>query len=471
MKLKKAQVLIMMSLLIFLGISSSLVHAESTVYWTNLTNDLLSRSNVDGGLKENLNPTAYQSPFFAAVERAAVPADPTKPGKVYFTDIGDPLNPNDQTIRVMNLDGSNMRVLFHSFNGLTNQPTDIKLDGRGRMFWTDTHWLTPGIHSAKTDGTDHRWEIDIYSLRKPDFDPSNALTYEFVGVWGLALDMVNEKLYWTDYTSKDIHSANLYESLPGTGITSSVVRVAAGFPGLRGIAVDPGDPGIPSSGKIFVTTSFAGDIMSVDSADGTKTTLINGGLGTDLQRPMDIDVDPVFHKIYFTDHNDGKVYSADDDGFNVIVLHALETQQYDKKGRLKIRTQDLLGIALSLDPLATPPTGTGTGATATSPGTGTGSTPPSTPSVTEPVMNSASYRPDKEELRIDASMPVTSEPVSYHVEIRDGGSGILLYQTGSFSSGTPISVKVDVPLSSTNIQAIAVASNATSSAVSSVVIE
>lgn len=456
MKVLKLQVALFISVLMLVGISGSLVHAESSIYWTNLTNNLLSRSNVDGSLKEDINPTSYQSPLFSAIERAGVPTDPTKQGKIYFTDQGDPENLDDQTIRVMNLDGSNVKVLFHSFNGLTRQPTDIKLDGRGRMFWTDTHWLTAGIHSANTDGTDHRWEIDIYSLRKPNFGQGIGQALEYAGAWGLALDMVNEKMYWTDFSSRDIHSADLYEAFPGAGITGSVIQVASGFPGLRGIAVDSGDPGTPGSLKLFVTTSSAGDIMSINPVDGAKTTLINANFGTDLQRPMDIEVDPVFHKIYFTDHNDGKVYRADDDGFNVVVVHALEDQIYDKKGRLKTKTHDLLGIALSLDPLVTPPADTGD------------TTPPSTPSVTEPTISSVVYRSDKEELRIDASMPATSEPVSYYIEIRDTGSGALLFKTENFASGTPILLKVDLLLSSTNMEASAFASNGTVSSLSPV---
>ncbi|KAG1656297.1 Low-density lipoprotein receptor-related protein 4 [Nymphon striatum] len=146
------------------------------IYWSDVTNDSISRSHWNGSNQEIVIERNVNKPAGLAIDWV------TK--KLYWTDDGS------NRIEVSNLDGS-MRSILVWID--LDKPRDIIVDPiGGYMYWTD--WgEVPKIERAGMDGT-QRTVIVGTNLTWPN---------------GLAIDYENETLYWTDAGMKAIECSNL----------------------------------------------------------------------------------------------------------------------------------------------------------------------------------------------------------------------------------------------------------------------
>nr|XP_006819580.1 PREDICTED: low-density lipoprotein receptor-related protein 4-like [Saccoglossus kowalevskii] len=146
------------------------------IYWTDVTLNTINRAKWDGSEQEVVVATSMESPAGIAIDWI------TK--KIYWTDAGT------DRIEVSNLDGSMRKVLI--WENL-DRPRDIIVDPiRGYIYWTD--WgVSPKIESIGMDGLD-RLSVIYENLTWPN---------------GLAIDHEREKLYWADAGLKTIEYSDL----------------------------------------------------------------------------------------------------------------------------------------------------------------------------------------------------------------------------------------------------------------------
>jgi DNA-binding beta-propeller fold protein YncE len=183
--------------------------------------DLILSANLDG---TSVQTTLELSGFCGgiALDRDA--------GKIYFTELGlDQAVPSDRVLRA-NLDGSNIENLIEvpdheSTYAIALDPAD------GKVYWTDTR--SRAVHRANLDGSNietliseenRYWSMaldlqnrkmylgQISSIDRADLDGSNLerVLYNYnSNHFGIALDVANGKMYWTEMSHGNIKRANL----------------------------------------------------------------------------------------------------------------------------------------------------------------------------------------------------------------------------------------------------------------------
>ncbi|XP_043938468.1 low-density lipoprotein receptor-related protein 4 isoform X2 [Protopterus annectens] len=149
---------------------------EESIYWTDVTTDSINRARWDGSRQEIVVDSSLESPAGLAIDWVT--------HKLYWTDAGT------DRIEVSNADGSMRTVLI--WENL-DRPRDIVVDPVGGfMYWTD--WgANPKIERAGMDAS-NRIVIVASNLTWPN---------------GLAIDYETERLYWADAGMKTIELANL----------------------------------------------------------------------------------------------------------------------------------------------------------------------------------------------------------------------------------------------------------------------
>ena len=256
----------------------------SHIYWTDWkwgSTDWeagkIQRANLDDSNIEDL-VTGLDGPRNIALDMANQ--------KMYWTSSDRLAEANK--IQRADLDGTNIEDL------ITGQVSDIALDvANTKMYWTD--WETDKIRRADLDGTNI---VDILTTSSDLF--------------GIALDVVNQKIYYAEYVSVPTGDGSWYENviirranLDGTNIVDIVDGAYGGD-----IALDV------AGGKIYYqTTWLLGESAQIRRAnlDGTNDEHIVTGY------PLDIALDVAHQKIYWV-HNDDetqKIQRANLDGTNI----------------------------------------------------------------------------------------------------------------------------------------------------------
>ena len=172
------------------------------------------------------------------------------------------------------LDGSNVEDLITRLY----QPEGIALDVvNGKMYWTDS---------------------DAGTIQRADLDGSNVedLITRLDQPVGIALDVVNGKMYWTDSDAGTIQRADL----DGSNVEDLITRLYQ----PEGIALDV------VNGKMYWTDSDAGTIQRAD-LDGSNVEYLS------WEWPVGIALDVVNGKMYWTNSDAGTIQRADLDGSNV----------------------------------------------------------------------------------------------------------------------------------------------------------
>ena len=202
----------------------------SHIYWTDRNTHKIQRANLDGSNVETL--VTLGEDVFAGPYGLALDVDG---GKIYWTD--DKRNSRIERIRRANLDGSNIETII--FSRIRPSSLALDVDG-GKIYWTDQN----NIRRANLDGsnietliTEWSWSprspelaLDAdrgkiywiaYDIRRANLDGSNIetlitedeLDYDphdsiATGLTGLALDVDESKMYWTDSVGR-LRWANL----------------------------------------------------------------------------------------------------------------------------------------------------------------------------------------------------------------------------------------------------------------------
>ncbi|XP_063374859.1 low-density lipoprotein receptor-related protein 4 [Cydia amplana] len=157
-------------------------HNSNSIFWTDVEKDTINRAYLDGSNQTVVVGSNLISPAGLAYDWLT--------DKLYWTDAGT------NRIEVANANGS-MRTLLAWEN--IDKPRDIVLDPTGGvMYWSD--WgLSPCIERADMDGGNRE----------------RLITGDMVWPNGLALDLDQQRIYWTDGGNKTIE----YARFDGTGRT------------------------------------------------------------------------------------------------------------------------------------------------------------------------------------------------------------------------------------------------------------
>lgn len=129
-------------------------------------------------------------------------------------------------------------------------------------------------------------------VQKSDIDGSNLgeFTTSTIGLYGIATDVTNNKIYYTNVVTDEILTAGLDGSSPTVLLNNS-----DGIDGPRGIAIDG------TNNKIYWAEAISGKIKKAD-LDGSNIEEVIIG----LLSPVDVALDLVNNKIYWSDNGVGQ---------------------------------------------------------------------------------------------------------------------------------------------------------------------
>jgi DNA-binding beta-propeller fold protein YncE len=272
--------------------------AGSKLYWT-ASSGKIKRANLDGSGRENVVPGGLESPMDLAL------AD----GNVYWTQ-------GNGSVRFVNLKGQ--KVVRNISTGL-DTPGSLVIGG-GKVYWTEKTGESGGtINSANLNGSG---VTELASI--------------FATPMGIAVDVTNSKLYWTNSAGR-IQSANL----DGSRITNELqnlaspmdIALAGGnaywtqggnvrFVNLRGQKVvrnvstgmDTAGSLAIGGGKVYWTemTGESGGTINSANLNGTGVTELASIFAT----PIGIAVDAAGSKLYWTNTR-GRIQSANLNGSGI----------------------------------------------------------------------------------------------------------------------------------------------------------
>ena len=195
-----------------------------------------------------------------------------------------PVNPDESDysiIRRADLDGSNVEDLVHSLPGLSGLALDVN---GGQMYWSvrEVCFFHPSLPSHmdyfntsfNTSAASKALSVCVGFIDRADLDGSNVGPLVRAAPCGLALDVVNGKMYWTSCSyAGEIQRADLDGS--------RVEDLITGLGQSVGIALDV------VNGKMYWTDSYAGKSQRADLDGSNVEDLI-----TDLEWPAYIALAP-----------------------------------------------------------------------------------------------------------------------------------------------------------------------------------
>jgi DNA-binding beta-propeller fold protein YncE len=249
--------------------------AGGKIYWAYKT--CISRSDPDGNDVEQLITDVKGGVKGIAVD------EPN--GRIYWTEY----EPHSEIgrVRCADLEGANEKTLILI---RSRTPSGIAVDPvKGRIYWIEsasTPFATTGmIRWADLDGADPK-DLIKPKLRTPS---------------GIALDMIRRKVYWTDLGTKKIQRANF----DGTDV-EDVIVTGLNLP----IALS-----IDENGDKIYWADWGDGIIARANLDGTNVERIFETLKDKINRPRDIDFDPIGGRIYWA--NAKQVLSIDPNDGNL----------------------------------------------------------------------------------------------------------------------------------------------------------
>ncbi|XP_069077783.1 low-density lipoprotein receptor-related protein 4 isoform X3 [Pleurodeles waltl] len=208
-------------------------HRHKLVFWSDVTLDRIMRANLNGSNVEEVVSTGLESPGGLAIDWIH--------DKLFWTDSGT------SRIEVANLDGSQRKVLLwqnlekpraialHPMEGTiywtdwgnTPRIEYSNMDGSNRKIIADTHLFWP--NGLTIDYAGHRmyWvDAKHHVIERADLDGRNRKAVISQGLpHPFAITVFEDSLYWTDWHTKSINSANKF-----TGKNQEVIRNKLHFP-------------------------------------------------------------------------------------------------------------------------------------------------------------------------------------------------------------------------------------------------
>jgi hypothetical protein len=295
-----------MALMLALAIATVLVGAltappalaaPTAIYWTDRDNATLYR-NVGGVNTLLVSPTGGRL--------QDVDLDPAT-GTLFFSDWGPIGPPGGQgSIDKVNTNGTGLATVFSTGDAVHQLALD-PASNTSRIFFTravsyDNH----EISVVNTDATGYTVFLSGGGAG-PGWFPS-----------GLALDSVNNKLYWGDIgvipnpPNGAVNVLNTVGAVLPTQLQPHITGLGRGFALHNGIIyLTAHDPTSPGSGGGISTYNIATNVLTQIISDPATGF-------------WDIEVDPVGQRIYYTNYGAGTIESAKFDGTDrVTVLSGL----------------------------------------------------------------------------------------------------------------------------------------------------
>ncbi|XP_007455888.1 PREDICTED: low-density lipoprotein receptor-related protein 4 [Lipotes vexillifer] len=208
-------------------------HRRELVFWSDVTLDRILRANLNGSNVEEVVSTGLESPGGLAVDWVH--------DKLYWTDSGT------SRIEVANLDGAHRKVLLwqnlekpraialHPMEGTiywtdwgnTPRIEASSMDGSGRRIIADTHLFWPNGLTIDYAGRRMYWvDAKHHVIERANLDGSHRKAVISQGLpHPFAITVFEDSLYWTDWHTKSINSANKF-----TGKNQEIIRNKLHFP-------------------------------------------------------------------------------------------------------------------------------------------------------------------------------------------------------------------------------------------------
>jgi hypothetical protein len=274
-----AESIVYSAYLIVLGIAmSSPAAAQTKIYWTDIEEDRVYRANLDGTGRQTL----FQDAANHNADLYDLDIDPT--GTLYWAGDNDGLLDNMRGVRRANLNGTNPSVIQTGPLASPAFTQDVELDRTSGFLYVATQ---RGVLRIKADGS---------SLQGP---------FSNRGSEGVALDVPDGKVYWTEYDLDRIMRSNL----DGTNIETLFTYPQNSENNPVDIEVDR------MHGWLFWTNPIAHQIVRSDFNGGNVTVV-----STVDGFPQYLDIDHVNNWIYFTNNTAHRIERMDLDGQNHIVV-------------------------------------------------------------------------------------------------------------------------------------------------------
>lgn len=212
---------------------------DGKVYWTDVYNYVIARSNLDGSGPENVVTSGLIFPAALAIDPVA--------RSMYWLD-------QDNWLASSSLDGSGFAILSET---VTHRGVAVD-HAAGKIYWSTSDTMFKGkILKANLDGSGVQV---VVTSNDTQFKPN-----------AIALDLAGGKIYWTDYVLDVLGRANL----DGTDV--QFIWSAGGNFNPRGITLDL------AAGKIYWGQdndfdATSGRIMSAN-LDGTSPHVVINDIG------------------------------------------------------------------------------------------------------------------------------------------------------------------------------------------------
>ncbi len=256
------------------GASATRSFAENTGAGQNIGNPATASDNDGGTLTYSLEGT--DSASFAIVSTSGQLQ--TGSGVAYDYEVK---NRYDVTVRAS--DGQGGSVTIHVTIDLTDV-SEPPVTSAPQLYWNHVNYK---IQSANLDGSN----VKDVLVTGPSGQSAS---------WGLALDVGNGKLYWTDWGADKIQRANL----DGSNVED---LVASGLGRPSGLALDVGN------GKMYWMDRETSRIQRADLSGSNVEDLVTSG----INEPVALALDVGNGKMYWTDWTADKIQRAGLDGSNV----------------------------------------------------------------------------------------------------------------------------------------------------------
>lgn len=271
--------------------------AGEKLYWTNVGGSFpptqIRRSNLDGSEVETI---------FSGTGNVRGLAIDDQHDRVYWCDSFR------REVYSSTLAGDSVKALVSNLNF----PLDIALDvPNGKMYWTDLNNGT--ISRANLDGTEVKVLIvgmaNQFTDSEEDVQRAAALANNananavLNGPFGLALDLQNGKIYWTELFGGRIGRANLDGSSVETFLFAS---------SPRGVRVDA------AGGKLYFLESGTDRVKRANLADGSNVETLVTLPSAALLELLELDLRA--QKMYWTDFGLDNIQRASFNGSGLEVV-------------------------------------------------------------------------------------------------------------------------------------------------------
>ncbi|HMB70751.1 MAG TPA: FlgD immunoglobulin-like domain containing protein, partial [bacterium] len=241
-----------------LGVSPTF---ENKIYWTDLGNDQIRRTGLDGSAVETVVSSGLSSP-------QGITYDPIN-SKMYWTD------PSADRIQRSNLDGSCVETVLDT--GL-NYARDIG------VHWSDekVYWVDRGANRVgRVDYDGQNFEILYTGVDDPK---------------GMDLDRNGGKIYWGDSITNRIARGDMDGSGP-------IETVVSGTPHPYGVALDL------VNSRVYWTDDVDNTVERAFLDGSGREILVSG-----LDQPLHLSLDVQVGKMYWTENAAQEIQCANLDG-------------------------------------------------------------------------------------------------------------------------------------------------------------